>query len=172
MKNKQRGTNPYENNQIATAPQEPQHALRRLDQLTSLVADTMKGFEDAREDVDSDSLESLFDDMSTMHERHYAELTEILQSRGYDIDNGGTLAGAIHRVWMDLKSTVTGGDEGAVLSAVRFGEGLLDDAYELFINEVTLPTEMAPIKETIMRQHAQIHAAVERVERLTQVFNA
>jgi uncharacterized protein (TIGR02284 family) len=172
MKNDPRGTAPYENNQPNTDPHEPQLALQRIDQLTSLVADANKGFDNARENVQSTSLESLFDDMSTMHDRHYRELTEILQHNGTDIDNGGTLAGALHRTWIGLKSTVTGGDEVAILKAVQFGESQLDEAYEAFINEIQLPTKMTPIKDTIMRQHTQVHAAVDRINRLTRVFEA
>ena len=76
-------------------------------------------------------------------------------------DAGGTAAGAVHRVWGDLKSNLGGGDH-ALLETAEQGEDAAKKAYEKAIESQDVPSAVKSLLERqqshILQSHNQVKA--------------
>lgn len=72
------------------------------------------------------------------------ELQRIADSYGDDIEERGTVAGALHRGWIAVKDVLTGDDADAVIAAAERGE---DHAVEQFDEalEADISLEFRPV---------------------------
>src|SRR5436305_1881744 len=59
-----------------------------------------------------------------------SELQAKVRSLGGDPENRGSVSGSLHRGWVNIKSTITGMDEAAVLAECELGEDVAKTAYE------------------------------------------
>ncbi len=134
-----------------------------LKELIETCRDGQKGYAEAAEHVsDNHSLKSFFHDQSTERGRFAAELTQALQSYDKDASTSGSVSGALHRTWLELKGTITKGDDHAILESVEQGEDYAKKAYEEAL-QATLPPETLTI---VRRQQASVKAAHDRVRDL------
>ena len=81
-----------------------------------------------------------------------------------DVDRSGSMTGALHRGWTDLKANLGGGDE-SILSSMETGDAYAQNRYEKYINDNKLPDE---ILETIRLQAQTISGTLERVRAMRQ----
>jgi uncharacterized protein (TIGR02284 family) len=101
-----------------------------LDELTKTLKDGQQGFKQAAEAVSDPKLKSLFRVYSDQRSRFVTALQAEARKFGEKApETGSSAAGALHRGWIILKSTVTGGDEHAILAECERGE---DSAVEEF----------------------------------------
>jgi uncharacterized protein (TIGR02284 family) len=133
-----------------------------LDELIETCRDGQNGYRDAAEHIKSPELRSFFNEQSTERARFAGELEAEVQRLGErDPERKGSVAGALHRAWLDLKSSLGGGDQ-AILNSVEQGEDSAKKAYEKAIGE-PLPQNLV----TIIRRQAQaIFTAHDRVKML------
>ncbi|MCC2645826.1 MAG: aldehyde dehydrogenase, partial [Burkholderiales bacterium] len=68
--------------------------------------------------------------------------------------SGGTVAGAAHRVFVDLKSLITGKDEVSILKEVERGEKHLLEVYKDTMNEIKEPL----VLNLLHKQYEEIQA--------------
>jgi uncharacterized protein (TIGR02284 family) len=72
----------------------------------------------------------------------------------HDVKETGTTAGAVHRVWADLKAKLGGGDH-ALLDAAEQGEDVAKKAYEDALNgDLSLP-----LRQLLVEQQAHVLAS-------------
>jgi uncharacterized protein (TIGR02284 family) len=90
------------------------------------------------------------------------EIVEMGHAYGDDVDEGGTVAAAVHRGWISLKDALTGDDAGAVLGAAATGEDHAVSEYEKAL-ELDLS---AGFREVVTRQHDAVVAARDEVKAL------
>ena len=81
-----------------------------------------------------------------------------------DVNEGGTVAAALHRGWISLKDALTGDDAGSVLGAAVTGENHAVSEYEKAL-EADLS---AGFREVVTKQHAAIVAARDEVKGLQE----
>src|SRR3954466_13019415 len=93
-----------------------------LNGLIETCKDGQHGFKTAAEDVKNDALRSLFQELSMERGRFIAELEHLVRSVGEDVEQSGSVAGVMHRAWIDLKSALSSGSEHAVLAECERGE--------------------------------------------------
>src|SRR5213595_133647 len=134
-----------------------------LDELIETLRDGQQGFRQAAESVSDPKLKSLFRDYSDQRSRFVTALqTEARKFGEKEPDNDSSAAGALHRGWINLKSTVTGGNEHAILAECERGE---DSAVEEF--QKAVQDELPPaLQEVILRQYGEIKAAHDRIRDL------
>ena len=77
------------------------------------------------------------------------ELQAEVRRLGGDPERSGSMAGALHRGWLDIKSVVTGKDDHAILAEAERGEDVATNAYESALIE-SLPASA----ETLVQQQA------------------
>jgi uncharacterized protein (TIGR02284 family) len=139
-----------------------------LKHLLHIANDGKEGYKTAAEDADSAELKALFTTYSIQRSEFEMELKSCLQQLGASSDNesGGPL-GAIHRVWMDVKTALTGNDNHAILDACITGEKAAIEAYDKVLSNTTLSQEM---RETLNSQRSDISECLRNVQNLEQQY--
>jgi uncharacterized protein (TIGR02284 family) len=74
----------------------------------------------------------------------------------------GSVSGSLHRAWVDIKSTITGMDEAAVLAECERGEDVAKRAYE----EALCKDLPADVRSMVERQYQGVRQHHDRVRQL------
>ena len=88
--------------------------------------------------------------------------TEI-KSFGQEVDKGGSVTGAAHRTWMEVKSWFSADDDESMLEESIRGEKAAVNEYKEVISETTLPASTRDILET---QKRTIESGLNTIKRL------
>ena len=136
--------------------------ISTLNNLVETCKDGQNGFRTAAEGVKNSELIALFNTYSEQRGQFASELQNEVRSLGGDPEKTGSTAAALHRGWINIKSTVTGEDEGAVISECERGEDSAVNAYEAALQE-DLPANVRAIVET---QFAKVKEAHDRIRSL------
>jgi uncharacterized protein (TIGR02284 family) len=134
----------------STRNQETEKVL--LDVIKSL-QDGQKGFADIGEHLKDDILKRYFLAESLKRANFRAELENELHRAGMaDVKESGTISGALHRSWGDLKAKLGGGDL-TLLETAEQGEDVAKKAYkDALENDLPLP-----IRSLLTEQQAHVN---------------
>jgi uncharacterized protein (TIGR02284 family) len=139
-----------------------ERTISTLNGLIETLKDGEQGFKTAAEAVQDPHLKSLF----LQYSRQRSEMTRELQSEvrrlGGDPEKAGSMAGAAHRGWINIKSVVTGKDDASIIAEAERGEDSAKKMYEQALTEPLLPQTLALVREQSMK----IHDAHDRVRAL------
>lgn len=141
--------------------------ISTLNGLIETCKDGQDGFTQAAEGVERSDLKSLFYEFSQQRSQFAGELQELVRGLGGDPEKSGSVAGALHRGWINIKSAVTGKDEGAILNECERGEDSAKAAYKNALEEA-LPANVISV---IQQQYTSIQAAHDRVKALRDAAN-
>jgi len=118
-----------------------------------------KGFTAAAEDTKTPELQQLFQSRARDCASGAAELQTVVSQLGGKPEDSGTVAGAMHRGWTNLKAAVTGRSDTAILEECERGEDVAKAAYGDALKE-ELPAEIRAVVERqyqgVLRNHDQI----------------
>ncbi|MFN3580826.1 MAG: PA2169 family four-helix-bundle protein [Pseudomonas sp.] len=135
--------------------------IETLNDLIETSKDGEEGFKVCAEDVKRPELKALFSDRAVQCGRAASELQAIVFKLGGDPENSTSLAGDMHRRWVDLKSLITGKSEQAVLNECERGEDVAKKNYSEAL-EKALPADVREVVERqyqgVLRNHDQIKA--------------
>jgi uncharacterized protein (TIGR02284 family) len=165
--------NEYDNNRSTTdatfdsTTASSDDVISTLNGLIETCKDGQDGFKEAAEGVERSDLKSLFYEFSQQRSQFAGELQSLVQSLGGDPENTGSVAAAIHRGWINIKSAVTGKDEAAILNECERGEDSAKNAYKNALEEA-LPANVA---ETVQTQYVSVQAAHDRIKALRDAAN-
>ena len=136
--------------------------ISTLNGLIETCKDGQNGFQEAAEGVERSDLKSLFYEFSQQRAQFGGELQSLVQQLGGDPENSGSVAGALHRGWINIKSAVMGRDESTILAECERGE---DSAKNTFKNalEEALP---ANVMEVVQTQYVAVQSAHDRIKAL------
>jgi len=128
-----------------------------------ILQDGQKGFADIGEHLKDDTLKRYFLAESLKRANFRAELENELHRAGMaDVKESGTVAGAMHRAWGDLKAKLgMGTDDHTLLATAEQGEDVAKKAYEEALQQ-DLPL---PVRELLSSQQAHILTAHDYVKR-------
>ena len=114
--------------------------------------DSQKGFADIGEHLKDEQLKRYFLAESLKRANFRAELENELHRAGVaDVKESGTVAGALHRTWGDLKAKLGGGDH-TLLETAEQGEDEAKKAYKEALDK-DLPL---PIRQLLSEQQAHV----------------
>ncbi len=142
--------------------------ISTLNNLIETNKDGQEGFKQAAEGVERSDLKSTFFEYSQQRSKFTGELQELVRELGGDPENSGSIAGSLHRGWLNIKTAVTGKDESAVLNECERGEDAAKKAYTNALEE-DLP---ANVNAVVSRQSAAVQAAHDKVRDLRDAANA
>lgn len=143
--------------------------ISTLNNLIETCKDGQQGFAAAAEGVKNGELKTLFHNYSQQRAAFAAELQQEVRRLGGDPERTGSLAATLHRGWIDIKSAVTGEDEGAVISECERGEDAAKRNYEDALGEEHLPGN---VRSIIERQYTQVKEAHDRIRALEKAAGA
>lgn len=141
-------------------------SVNELQELLSINIDSQKGFQEAADITNENTLKSLFTEFSQERAHNAAELHSILTSAGQKPTSSGSVSGAMHRWWLDAKHALTGKDPQAILSEAERGEDTIRDAYESALHSLSEPT----IRSLVERQYRNVQKDHERVKSLRDSY--
>lgn len=152
------------NNEILTNDD----VISTLNGLIETCKDGQEGFKTAAEGVERSDLKSTFYDLGQERAKFAGELQALVRELGGDPETSGSISASLHRGWINIKSVVTGQDEGAILNEAERGEDAAKKAYKDALAE-NLPANVISI---VQRQAQAVNAAHDRVRNLRDVANA
>lgn len=134
-------------------------AASTLNELIQTCKDGEHGFNSAALLVDDLNLRRLFQSYAQQRTEFAAELQLEVQRLAANPVEGGHAIAALHRGWIDIKASVTGGDEGAIIAECERGE---DYAVQQYLEALDsgLPGDLRMIVE---RQYLQVKEAHDHV---------
>jgi uncharacterized protein (TIGR02284 family) len=156
-------SNPFGCDKRFTFDMNQKEITSTINGLIETLKDGEKGFKEAADAVRDPELKSLFTGYSTQRHRFASELQSELRTLGEgEPETGGSAAGAMHRGWIDLKSTISSNEQGAVLAECERGE---DSAVKEFKEAVDKPLS-SPVRDVVFRQYTEIKRAHDRIKQL------
>lgn len=136
--------------------------ISTINGLIETCKDGQEGFTQAADGVERSDLKTLFYEFAQQRSQFAGELQTLVQSLGGDPENSGSIAGSLHRGWINIKSAVTGKDDEAILNECERGEDAAKKAYKDALDQF-LP---ANITDTVRSQYTSVQAAHDRVKAL------
>lgn len=103
--------------------------IHRLNELIHINKDGESGFQTAAENIKNTELESMFEGWAKQHAKFAGELQQEVKRLGGDYTDSGTVGGALHRGWLDVKSALSGHSAAAILKSCEAGEDSAVAAY-------------------------------------------
>lgn len=91
-----------------------------------------------------------------------AELEQMAAAYGDDIDEDGSVGGAVHRGWMAVKDAISGSDPSGVLAAAEQGEDHAVSEYQDALEKDISPE----LRSVVERQFAAVQVAHDEVKSL------
>lgn len=130
-----------------------------LNELVETSKNGEKGFLAAADDTKNAELKSLFQRRAADCGAGAAELQTAVTQLGGKPETGGTVAGAVHRGWLNLKAAVAGRTDLAILEECEKGEDVAKKDYGDALKE-TLPENIRALIQKqydgVLKNHDQI----------------
>ncbi len=117
-----------------------------LNSLIETVKDGEQGFKTAAEGLTSPDVKAKFLQYSRERGQMAGELQAEVRRLGGDPEHSGSMSGAVHRGWLDIKSAITGKDDHAIAAEAERGEDVAKNAFESALKEVTPGTTQALVQ--------------------------
>ena len=139
-----------------------------LNDLVETSKDGEKGFRTAADDTNNTELKSIFMRRAGDCEKAASDLQQIIVRLGGKPEQGGSVAGAMHRGWVDVKSKVAHRDDLAILEECERGEDVAKAKYRKALEE-TLPDD---IRAVVQRQYDGVIKNHDQIRNLRDRFRA
>ena len=136
--------------------------ISTCDDLIETCRDGQNGFKEAAENVKSPELKTFFKEVAAERAQFVNELQLEIRRLGGEPAKSGSAAGALHRAWMEIKGTLTGKDDHAILAECERGEDSAVEAYRDAF-KLGLPTA---INQTVERQFQSVKQVHDRVKKM------
>jgi len=135
-----------------------------LQELNQFVNDRIEGYKYAAKETKDPAHQSYYKDLVNQSTQFSNEINRTLSSMGGDTQRSTTAKGKLYRGWMDVKSTVTGSDEEAIIESNLYGEEWAQKAYnDALEHKHELPENVVQLVE---KQKQSSLAACERLRRM------
>lgn len=142
--------------------------ISALNNLIATCRDGQEGFQTAAGGVQSGELKQLFHGYSQQRAKFAGELQQEVRRLGGDPETSGSVTASLHRGWIDLKSVITGRDDGSILAECERGE---DSAVANY--RAALGTDLpAHVRAVVERQFSEVRQAHDHVRSLENAGGA
>jgi uncharacterized protein (TIGR02284 family) len=136
--------------------------ISTLNTLIETCRDGEQGFREAAQNLRDPAVKSMFSEIAHEREKFAEELKSEVQRLGGNPEEGGSIAGAAHRGWMNVKGALTGRDDKQIIAEAERGEDVAVDTYRSALTEPLPPA----IESIVSRQYEHVREAHDRVRSL------
>lgn len=140
----------------------PDDTIDTLNDLIETSKDGEYGFRSSADHVRSAALKDLFSRRATECGQAARELQARVAELGGSAEDTGTVAGAAHRGWVAVKSTLSGYTDLAILEETERGEDSALESYRSALDK-ELPAEVRSTVERHLEGVKRNHAEVRRL---------
>lgn len=143
---------------------ENKQSLDILNDLIEINNDRVAGFEKAIADIKDENvdLKTIFQEYTAQSRKFSQELTAIVGANAEKAETGTSVAGGLHRAWIDVKSLFGGNDRKSILNEAERGEDAIKKAYNDALDSEQLSIDayntVSSQADKIQRAHDQIKA--------------
>lgn len=137
-----------------------------LNDLIETSKDGEKGFQTSAEDIKRPDVKAFFMSRSAEIATAVRELQAEVRALGGDPETSSSVSGTLHRAWVDLKSTLTGKDDVAILNEVERGEDVALKAYKEAHQKAVEKNLPATVTSLIKKQLDGVQANHDKVKAL------
>ena len=134
-----------------------------LNNLIETCKDGELGFKTAADGLQNAATKSKFLEYSRQRAEMARELQAEVRRLGGDPEKSGSVAGTMHRGWLDIKAAVTGKNDHAIIAEAERGEDVAKSAYETALKDTTLD---AGVRAVVQQQAAKVKQAHDTVRDL------
>lgn len=138
-------------------------AQSELNDLVATLKEGQKGYAEAMTDVEDADLKDLFKKYAAQRASYITELEDQMYKLDLKVDTNegnNTVAGTVHRAFINLKGLVTGKDRHSILAECERGEDYAKEAYEKAKKFEDLPAELKSVidkqADGILQAHNEI----------------
>jgi uncharacterized protein (TIGR02284 family) len=142
--------------------------IKVLNSLIETTLDSGHGYREAAKDAKNPRFKSLFEKRSMERNQLTAELQAEVRGLGGKPEDDGSMLASAHRVFLNLKNTVTGSDE-TVVNEVEAGEDHIKAKFEKALQQENLP---APVKIVVTKVYSVIKADHDQMRDLKHDLKA
>ena len=139
-------------------------AISVLNDLIEYCKDGQHGYHTAAQDVKNTELKSLFNTYAQQRAEFASQLREQVRTLGGDPDKSGSVTGALHRTFIDIKSVVSSGDEGSILAECDRGDSAAEEKYDEALR-ASLPQG---VMQVVRKQHDEVRTARNQIRSLKE----
>ena len=135
-----------------------------IDKLNSLIAyaeDGKMGYEAAANNAADEKMKILFQHLSNERATYVADLQKEVNKMGGNPENNGGPMGALHRVWLDVKSLFASGNKEAIINTCITGEEAVIAEYESILEQMSFEE---PLKHIVTRQLQGVKMALSIIQ--------
>lgn len=134
-----------------------------LGELIETSYDGEKGYAKAAKEMPDPALKAILVEGAMRCREGARELEERVRDLGLEPATGGSVAGALHRGWIDVKTAVATRDARAILEECERGEDYAKARYAQVLEEDDLDPEL---REVVARQYEGVLRNHTRVKQL------
>lgn len=141
-------------------------AVKHLKDLIEINNDRTLGFNKALEDLEpvNADLHVIFTAAAAESQRFADQLAPFVEQRGEEVkEDDESIAGALHRAWIDVKALFGGKDRKSILEEAERGEDAIKAAYRKVLDSGELTGEAL---ETVLNQSAEIKVSHDKIKAL------
>lgn len=139
-----------------------------LNDLIEINNDRVAGFEKAIADIKDENvdLKTLFQEYTAQSRKFSQELSAQVGALRGDVETGTSVAGNLHRVWIDVKSLFGGSDRKGILEEAERGEDAIKKAYAEALKSGALSGKSL---QHVSRQSEDINSAHDKIKALRDI---
>lgn len=145
------------------------HDISTLNSLIATTLDSVEGYTEAVKETQNSEFMTLFTGLADDRRQLVTLLQQEVSALGGEPEDDGTVLAGAHRVFLNLKSVVTGHDDKAIINEVEAGEdhikGKFEDALEDRDISPTVQTLIASAYESVKAGHDEIRDIKHSMER-------
>ena len=137
-----------------------------LNNLIATSKDGEEGFRTCAENVKNPTLQTFFQQKAERCRQGAVQLQQIVREMGGDPERDSSFSGALHRFWVDIRGTISGMSDHAILDECERGEDSAKRAYEDALKE-DLPGDVRRVVENQYREVKTNHDRVKELRNIT-----
>lgn len=140
--------------------------IKKLQKLIRANIDSYNGFHESAEEIADAKLKTLFRELGDQRSAMASQLQKFVQYNGEEPEEDGSVAAKTHRIWINIRSKLSGGDPHVILSEAERGEDHIKAAYE----EVLKETAGSAMNDLLTDQYRAVKAGHDRVRDLRDSY--
>jgi uncharacterized protein (TIGR02284 family) len=139
-----------------------------LQELLKINYDSREGFKQVMLKSKNPALTNYLKERAALHSAFATELSNVLVSLNETPAESGTTPGAIHRTWIDIKTTFTGNNAESILEECIRGEKSIVEDYETVLKDKIFAPD---ITDLLKNQLGYISSTLTEVKSLENLVD-
>lgn len=144
------------------------HDIKTLNSLIETTLDSADGYAEAAKDAKSPQLVSLFSERSSERKQVASTLQQCVRSLGGKPDDDGTVLASVHRMFVNLRASLTSNDNKAVVDEVERGEDHLKSKFESAMKDADLSPDT---QASITNAYASVRSGHDQMRDIKRAFH-